>query len=382
MRRGRLELRVPGSVVSTAQFVYMRDRLFTLRQANRDRIEKHRKLAEDLRTFKCIYCLQERDRRSYTKVEHVLPQSFGTFDKNFTLREVVCDECNQYFGNNLEIFLARDTYEGQLRFTHGIKDASDFKEIARSSRVALKHAEGKYAGVYVSRRYSREKGTIEVTPLPQVGFLVAEDHYEYFLLDGIPSLATLKEKGFSGHRPRSIHSLAVDPQLLEQILAERGIPFRIADYELPSDRPDSVLCEFEGAIDHVIRRAIAKISFNYLAYWQGAAFLHGPEFDMARRYIRYGTLPDYPMVSIDEVAILEGEPVEGLRVLGHIVTVAWTPVHSVLAQISLFNWLTYRISLTKEVDARAHEIRRGHIFDVANRQIHELGSRPLDNLDA
>lgn len=363
------------------QFLDMKERVFKLPQANRDRVAKFHKLAEDLRTFKCIYCLQERDRRSYTKAEHVLPQSFGTFDQNFTLREVVCDECNHYFGNNLEIYLARDTYEGQLRFTHGVKDASDFKELARSSRVAIKYAEGEYAGLYVSRRYSKDKGTIEVTPLPQVGFLVAQDRYEYFMLDKIPSLTMLEEKGFRGDRPRSINGLAVDSQVLERLLADRGIPFRITDYA-STDRPDSILCEFEGAIDHVIRRAVAKISFNYLAYWQGAAFLHCPEFDMARRYIRNGTLPDYPMVSIDEVAILEDEPLEGLRVLGHIITTGWTAVHSVLAQVSLFNWLTYRISLTKEIDGPVPEIRRGHIFDVADRKIHELGSRPLDALDA
>lgn len=364
------------------QFLDIKERVFKLPQANRERVAKYRQLADDLRTIKCIYCLQERDRRSYTKVEHVLPQSFGTFDQNFTLREVVCDECNQYFGDNLEIFLARDTYEGQLRFTHGVKDASEFKELGRSSRVAIKHAEGGYAGVYVSRRYSTEKGTIEVTPLPQVGFLLAEGHYEYFLLDAIPSLATLREKGFNGERPRSIHGLAVEPESLERLLAERGIPFRMSDYDSQTGRPDSILCEFEGTIDHVIRRALAKIGFNYLAYWQGAAFLLRPEFDMARHYIRYGTLPDYPMMSIDEVAILEGEPMEGPRALGHIITTAWTAVHSVLAQISLFNWLTYRVSLTKEVDGPAPEIRRGHIFDVVNRKIHELGSRPLDASEA
>jgi hypothetical protein len=304
----------------------------------------------------------------------VLPQSFGTFEQNFTLRETVCDDCNQYFGDNLEIVLARDTYEGQLRFTHGVKNASDFKDLARSSRVAIKYAEGEYAGRYVSRRYSDEKDSIEVTPLPQVGFLLAEDRYEYFLLDNIPLIAVLKEKGFSGDRPRSIHGLAVDPQALEQLLADRGIPFRVTDHDLPTDRPDSILCAFEGTIDHVIRRAIAKISFNYLAYWQGTGLVHRSEFDMARRYIRYGQLPDYPMMSIDEVAILRDEPLEGLRVLGHIITTAWTAVHSALAEVSLFNWMTYRISLTKEFEGLGPEIKRGHIFDVTSRKIHELGS--------
>jgi hypothetical protein len=332
--------------------------------------------AVNLPTFKCIYCLRDLDRSSYTKSEHVLPQSFGTFEQNFTLRKTVCDDCNLYFGNKLEIFLARDTYEGQLRFIHGVRGASDFKELARSSRVAVKYAEGIYAGRYVSRRYSKEKGTIEVTPLPQVGFLLADGSYEYFLLDQIPSLAALEGKGFSGERPRSIHGLGIDPQALVEMLADRGIPFRVTENHSLIDGPDSILCEFEGTIDHVIRRAIAKISFNYLAYWQNPGFMQRREFDMVRRYIRYGEMPDYQMMAIDEVAILRGEPVEGLRALGHIVTTAWTFAPSVLAEVSLFNWLTYRISLTKEFDGPRQEIRRGHIFDVANRKIHELGSAP------
>ena len=361
-----------------AELLAMKERVFKLPHAPLDRIAKFRRLADDLRTFKCIYCLRELDRRSYTKAEHVLPQSFGTFDQNFTLHEIVCDDCNHYFGNNLEIFLARDTYEGQLRFTHGVKGASDYKELARSARVVIKYAEGEYAGRYVTRRYSKEKDTIEVTPLPQVGFLLSDGRYEYFLLHHIPTLAELQEKGFDGKRPRSIHALAVDLEELQRLLAERGIDFRYTDSDSPTDRPDSILCEFAGTIDHVIRRAIAKISFNYLAYFQGAAFLHRPEFDVARRYIRYGELPDYPMMSIDEVAILQNEPLEGTRVLGHIIVTAWTAVHSALAQVSLFNWLTYRISLTKEFGGPKPEIRRGHIFDPVNGKIYELGSRPLE----
>jgi hypothetical protein len=339
-------------------------------------------LADDLRTYKCIYCLRDLDRRSYTKAEHVLPQSFGKFEQNFTLHEIVCDDCNHYFGSNLEIYLARDSYEGQLRFTHGVKDASDFRELAKSIRVAIKYAEGEYAGRYVARQYSKEKGAIEVRPLPQVGFLTAADRYEYFLLDNIPSLAVLQEKGFGGDRPRSIHALAVDVAELQPLLADRGIPFQVTDFDSPEDRPDSILCEFEGTIDHVILRAIAKISFNYLAYWQGAAFLHRSEFDVARRYIRYGTMPDYKMTSIEDAAILRDEPLEGPRRLGHIITTGWTTVHSVLAQVTLFNWLTYRVSLSKEFAEPSPEIRRGHVFDPINRKIHELGSTPLDTQHA
>ena len=66
--------------------------------------------------MKCIYCLEDKPETSYKKVEHVIPQSFGVFKNNFTLNKVVCDDCNNYFGDNLEIDLARDTYEGHSRF--------------------------------------------------------------------------------------------------------------------------------------------------------------------------------------------------------------------------------------------------------------------------
>jgi HNH endonuclease len=348
------------------QFLDMKERVFNLPQANRDRIAKFHKLAEDLRTFKCIYCLQERGRRSYTKAEHVLPQSFGTFEQNITLHDVVCDDCNHYFGTNLEIHLARDTYEGELRFRHGVKDADEFKPSAsgRQSRLALRLSEGPFAGCLVTRRYSQQKGEIEVTPLPQVGFLLPDDCYQYFLLNEIPALTELQEKGFRGDRPHAIRGLVVDAEALTRILGERGIPFRLAGIdEPPTDPLKTILCELEGRIDHVILRAIAKISFNYLAKWQGPNFMHRPEFDMARRYIRYGTLPDYEMMKVDEIAILEGEPIEGPRLKGHIITTCWTDVFSVLCQVTLFNQFTYRISLSKEFEGPTPEIRRGHIFD-------------------
>ncbi len=70
----------------------------------------------------CVYCLENKPISFFKKAEHVLPQSFGLFKNNFTLRKIVCDQRNEYFGNNLEIVLARDTYEGGLRFETNIKE--------------------------------------------------------------------------------------------------------------------------------------------------------------------------------------------------------------------------------------------------------------------
>ena len=78
----------------------------------------------------------------YTRAEHVLPQSFGKFRQNMTLRNVVCDVCNQYFGDNLETYLGRDTFEGQLRFKHGVRNADEFKSVGLESRIGRLRTSG------------------------------------------------------------------------------------------------------------------------------------------------------------------------------------------------------------------------------------------------
>jgi len=45
-------------------------------------------------THCCIWCLTKKDEESFN-VEHVLPQSFGTFEGNFTLVHVVTGDCTR-----------------------------------------------------------------------------------------------------------------------------------------------------------------------------------------------------------------------------------------------------------------------------------------------
>lgn len=326
---------------------------------------------------KCIYCQEERPPECFTNVEHVLPQSFGTFQNNFTLRGVVCNRCNQYFGDNLELALGRDTFEGQLRFRHGVKAIDKFKAIGRASRIVLKSTEGEFAGCYMYREYSTEKGDIVVKPLPQVGFfLTPGNRHEYFLLDDIPTASELERRGFDSQHPRSIVGLEVDVHELTERLRAKGIPFNYRGPLVPGERLETILVHFEGTIDHTIFRAIAKIAFNYLALSEGSDFVHHPDFDRARHYIRWGHFPGYKMIQMDEAAILEGEPIEGLRALGHLITMSWAQDgRSVLSQVSLFNWMTYRICLAPDFTGPRPDLIMGHLFNVSNGQILELGAR-------
>jgi hypothetical protein len=72
--------------------------------------------------MKCIYCLKDKSESAFKKREHVIPQCFGKFpENNLVLHKVVCDECNQYFGDNIELYMGRDSFEGFVRIEHGIK---------------------------------------------------------------------------------------------------------------------------------------------------------------------------------------------------------------------------------------------------------------------
>jgi hypothetical protein len=328
---------------------------------------------------KCIYCQQERSADAFSKTEHVMPQSFGRFRQNMTLNNVVCDHCNKYFGDNLEIFLGRDTFEGQLRFKHGVKRSDEFKSVGPKSRIVVKSTEGEFAGCYMERCYSDDKDDVVVKPLPQVGFMVApEDKYRYFLLDEIPTIAELRDSGYQETHSRPILGLEIDPEQLSSRLAERGISFRYQGPYAPQSRPETIGCDFEGVIDHVIFRSIAKIAFNYLAYWEGSDFVQHRAFDKARRYIRWQHAPGYKLIQIEDKAVLEDEPVEGARRLGHLVTINWAADGvSVLAQVSLFNWMTYLVSLALDFKGPPPKLTRGHFFNVSNQEILELGSRPL-----
>lgn len=174
--------------------------------------------------MKCVYCVEDKPSPSFTKIEHVMPQSFGLFANNFTLANIVCDDCNQYFGDNLEVVMARDTVEGTYRFEFELKSPKEFKSLGKGSRMIIKIAEGECKGAYAYREYSKEQDKIIVKPVPQIGFLKNEStEYEYYLLDQIPSKSYLDENGFDLKTPRAIRSFGIDVDTARQVLSGKGI---------------------------------------------------------------------------------------------------------------------------------------------------------------
>ncbi len=327
----------------------------------------------------CIYCLEDKTQSSFTKVEHVVPQSFGRFENNLTLHVTVCDGCNKYCGDNLEIALGRDTHEGGLRFEYGLRQQSEFKSLGKKTRLTVRIHEGEFKGSYAYREYSENQGGIVVKPVPQVGFRKAVDsEIDYYLLADIPPKQYFDQNGYDLDEPGSVRIIpSTDVESIKLALIEKGFTFKAHKDVDPDHSEHDWLCKVEGTIDDTILRAVAKIGFNYFSYWQGREFMLKGDFDPTRRFIRYGVKPQYALIKIRQEPILGDEPVEGKRRSGHLITVDWADdKRSVVAQVSLFNWLTYSICLARNFSGERRVIRKGHFFDPYNQQILELGVRP------
>lgn len=323
--------------------------------------------------MKCIYCLEGKPVDSFRKTEHVLPQSFGKFKDNLTLNKIVCDTCNEYFGNNLELHLGRDSFEGMARFDHNVKRSNEFRSPGKESRLSIKLNEGPLKGAYAYREYSELEGKIIIKPIPQVGFKRSGGpDYEYFPLDRIPDKDYL-ESNFDLKAQESIRTLGASMETAQKHFIEKGISFNPCGEGYPSEPHKDWECEVTGQIDQAIFRSIAKIAFNYLAYWAGPDFVIESPFHPIRKYIRYGEKTSYPFVVILDKSILRDEPVEGKRRLGHIIVLAKSRNGlSVVSQVSLFNWATYSVVLAKDYHGKQFAIEEGRFFNVANGEILEL----------
>jgi len=326
--------------------------------------------------------LEKKNSASFTKGEHVIPESFGKFENNFVLHKVVCDECNQYFGDNLEIDLARDTYEGSIaRYDHGIKKPSEFKTIGKKSRIKIRVKEGPLKGSYEYPIYMPQRGKICLEPLPQVGFLRADSSgYDYFLLDEIPSSIFFNNEVHNISNPKGILTIGCDHKTAEYALNRKGYYFGPEeDHEVAYIHPGP--SRVYGKNDRKIARAIAKIGFNYLAYCEGAKFVLQNDFNPIRKYIRTGIEPGFPFLRVSREAISPDEFLSGYRRKAHIIIAHryFLNVSAIFVSLSLFNWAMYTIRLVENPSNKEKKILSGHLFNLVTKNVEKIELREGDN---
>jgi len=228
--------------------------------------------------IKCIYCLKDKSSNQYQKREHVMPQCYGTFTpNNLVLSKTVCDECNQYFGEKIELYLGRDTIEGVMRYKYGIKPG---KLPKRHERLKFKiHEEGGLKGIIVMPKPSEVNGEIDLEPVTQAGFFKKDkQEYDYFEPQDMPTAKELEERGYELEK-KIIDLIANNDEgmnYLLKVLEEKGMDIKSGEgIEWPEDikKRNQTLVKDTRKIDLIICRGLSKIAFNYLACVMGKDFV-------------------------------------------------------------------------------------------------------------
>lgn len=133
----------------------------------------------------CIYCLEEKDKEEFKHKEHVIPQAFGLFKNNLTLH-CVCDSCNQFFGDKLEILFNRDSLDALNRYKYGTKSLDDLNDL-KYKFLSIKYSEpGRYCGVRFIFYNENDQMVLDLPP--QCGIKERNGDYIYFTLNELKKL--------------------------------------------------------------------------------------------------------------------------------------------------------------------------------------------------
>jgi hypothetical protein len=328
---------------------------------------------------KCIYCLEDKTATDFN-IDHVIPESFGSFENNFTLVETVCSECNQYFGDELELFLGRDTFEGMLRYTYEVKAPNEFKFLNNRRLLFRLKEEGLWKGAILRLKYSEDKNKVVVDAVNQVGFQKKDTgEWEFFETEDIKSKDDLEKQGFIVGGGNILFISADKMEEMEEQLKEKGFKIDILrQEENPFRFNEKVNVEIKGAIDVIIFRGIGKIAFNYLAYHQGKDFALNDNFNDIRNFIRFGKYGMFNPIIAREDAILHNEKRFGIKeTSGHIITLGWNDLKTtIFSQVTLFNKIIYKVILCRWFTGIYHDVSIGHHFDAQSRKITRLTALP------
>lgn len=325
-------------------------------------------------TFRCIYCRETKDANSFKKADHVIPQSFGKFNPNNpTLNQLVCDDCNQVFGDTIESILAIDSLEGAARFQVGLKPASEMRHRGPKSQTRRKFEDGPLPGAYHFVEYDPAQGLPVPRLLTQIGVkLAGSEERVYFLQGELPLFSELNED-YDLKDSRAFTLFGELQELMPEMEAKGWKFSKTGEIEGHHDA-ENVTAKVEFVIDNDRLRAIAKIAFNYLAFVVTESghgeFMFRSELDAARNYIRYGKSPGYKIVVPINQAILENEKGAAYRSVGHVLVLEKPQdERSILAQVSLINSISYLVSLGRDFPDSLPFEATGLFFHVGDMSI-------------
>lgn len=325
----------------------------------------------------CIYCASTAPPRE--KREHVMPQSYGSFENNWVL-DCVCDDCNQYFGDKLELVLGRDSSESILRLKYGLKPPRAAADLLNRRLELTIETAGPWRGARAFMAMDLTGTGLELLPFPQAGFRRPLQADFVWIAE-----ADLNETSIAPYLPKGTEYRIVGPtdedlQRIDRRLKDLGFkPIQQGFLEDTIGKDHNISFAAEMTFDIIVQRAIAKIAFNYAAYVIGAEFLRHDTFAPTRRFIRHADTPTgYQVTTPTFRPILADDAPRERQTNGHLLIVEWDRSQRVLqARVSLFNELTYVVRFCREYQGIWFDVATGHLFDPFAHQIVKLTTTRL-----
>lgn len=324
--------------------------------------------------MRCIYCLQDLPPEAFRKVEHVIPQSMGRFENNLTLNGIVCDDCNQHFGDTFELILGRGSIEALLRVRYGVQPPEKLRKLRRDRVRLTLPRDDEWNGLIIE--LVPEGGEAVFLPIPQVGLRRSSEAAYTFVAE-----EDLQRESFAlppgPYCERGILIVANSPDMhsrLVVLLERRGITFREeGDGPVPGRPGEMTPTEITVRVDRALMRCAAKIVFNYLADREGRDFVLHDSFDAVRRFVRWNQSASYRLVLVDDAPILADDSARRRRTNGHLITVDWdADGRSIVGQVSLFNHTRYSVLLGTNYSGIWRPLRHGHHFCIKTRKASPL----------
>lgn len=292
----------------------------------------------------CIYCKNPVLERSQ---EHVIPQWFGTFGTDTWTLDCVCKNCNNNF-SKIEINLLRDSLEWVSRYSLSKKYSSrqnknqniqfiipnDFEiEYWRWCRLLLNHTTG-----------------LMELPFPaQVGFQNKDTYqYEFFFESELDTL-DLNAKWLLKIDMRllwdenSFPSLKTKVETLYWYKEKTNQYWKLDELNVSSN----IDIELRWAITPLLRRAITKIVFNFLAYkiWDD---ILNCAFDKARDFTLWKHKEEIK-IQVSNTPILADETTQARRRLDGFIIIAENTERGILCKIQFYHLFTYEILIAENV---------------------------------
>jgi hypothetical protein len=317
----------------------------------------------------CIYC-----RHTSPKpfpAEHVIPWSFGQFRNGLTLH-CVCGGCNQFFADHLELHFARETGESVVRFQYGLRDS--VAGVPRSRLTVRIKVPGPTFGAKVLLAPNAQTKGTQIIYLPQVGFAEENsEEWQWYLQEELNEEVIRKLS--AGSQIRYFFNTPAEEARLRARVRELGAIGSTKPVSWTTILPQSEMAaRITYTIDTIILRCVAKIAFNYLAsaLKEDMRLLLREDFDVVRRYVREGILPENELVSVIGGPRLTEESRRGSLVDGHMIGVGWNSGESILCNLSIFNAMTYQVALCRKYQGLWFPLTSAHSFDLSTNEAKAL----------